>query len=96
VRLTRRGRALVVLVLVMATLVAIALLSRGPVDAATGRGGPVVSHVTVAPGETLWHIAAREAPAADRRDMVDRIIELNGLRGAGVMAGQQIAVPLAD
>jgi hypothetical protein len=50
----------------------------------------------VLPGETLWQIAGEIAPNIDRRDTVSKIIELNALPGAGVLAGQRIAVPVTS
>lgn len=49
--------------------------------------------VTVAPGETLWHVARRTAPQQDPRDVVTRLVLLNGLTGARVRAGQELIVP---
>ena len=52
--------------------------------------------VTVAPGETLWTIAAAfdAAGSTDLRELVDEIIEVNSLKGADVAAGSKIRVPL--
>lgn len=95
VRLTARGRALVVVVAALPLLALGSLLARQPGDAAPDAGpGPAVSWVTVAPGETLWQIAGRVAPGVDRRDTVDRILELNGLRAGDLRAGQRLAVPV--
>ena len=93
VRLTRRGRLVVVTLLAVVALLAVVVGSLRAVDATTQSSAPVVQHVTVAPGETLWQIAGRVAPYDDRRDTVDRIIELNGLRSAKVGAGQDLLVP---
>ena len=49
--------------------------------------------VVVQPGETLWAIATQVAPKTDPRVTVQRIIALNGLRNADVLAGQQLALP---
>ena len=50
-------------------------------------------YITVGPGETLWAIAGEVAPDADRRDTVQRILEINALPSANLQAGQRIAVP---
>ena len=50
-------------------------------------------YVTVAPGDTLWSIAAEAAPGEDRRDTVHRIVELNALGGPRLSVGQRVAVP---
>lgn len=93
-RLTRRGRlAIVLLVALMGTVGLI--FGRGPVAATSSPTAPVVRYVTVEPGDTLWQIARRAAPAADPRATVERIIEINGLSGGGVQAGRSLAVPAA-
>jgi nucleoid-associated protein YgaU len=45
----------------------------------------------VAPGDTLWSIAARVAPDADVRETVDRLVELNGKRP--IYVGQHLRLP---
>lgn len=94
-RLTGRGRALVLLVLLLAVAVGGLVLVRAPADAAgaTGDGAAVAERVTVRPGETLWRIAERAAPAADPRDTVARIQEMNGLPSGDVQAGRVLLVP---
>lgn len=92
-RLTRRGRTVVwaaaVLVAAGVGLSAQSAGADGP-----GAATPVETHV-VAPGETLWQIASSvAAPGEDVRVVVDELVELNGLGGAGLQAGQQILVPV--
>jgi hypothetical protein len=94
VRLTRRGR-IVVIVLLLA--VALALLTVfGPHSAATGSAGlPVPTRtVEVGPGDTLWDLASDVARPGEVRDMVHQIEELNAMTGPGVAVGQEIAVPV--
>lgn len=54
---------------------------------------------TVQPGDTLWGLAATVAPGADRRDVVDRIIELNSASAVasdGVLrVGETLRLPVA-
>ena len=91
-RLTARGRA----VLMVLALVLVAAWSLSGTRAAAGVAEPalVVTPVTVAPGQTLWQIASTvTAPDEDVRDVVARLVELNGLDGASLQAGQQILVP---
>jgi hypothetical protein len=45
----------------------------------------------VAPGDTLWTIAAEIAPHADVRATVDRLVELNG--GGPIAVGQHLRLP---
>jgi len=96
-RLTRRGRAVlrIAVVLVLLLTVAALVLGLGRVARARPEPGPgvAVRYHVVLPGETLWRIAAVELPGVDRREAVARIIELNALPGAGVSAGQRLAVP---
>jgi peptidoglycan/LPS O-acetylase OafA/YrhL len=94
VRLTRRGRLVVVLA-VLALALAV-LTAFGPHSAATGEVGvPVQTRtVEVGAGDTLWGIASRVAAPGEVRDMVQRIEELNAMSGPGVTVGQEIAVPV--
>lgn len=54
-----------------------------------------VGTVEVATGDTLSGIASESAPGSPVGQVVDRIIELNELGGAGVHVGQSLLVPLA-
>ncbi len=95
-RLTRRGRLVVrcgVLILaLLGVLVAVLIASRPAVAGA--QSGPVrVQYHVVMPGETLWGIAGRVDPHADRRDTIARIVELNALPDSGVEVGERIALP---
>ena len=95
-RLTRRGRLVVLGAFVLAAL---AVLVFALSDAATGtaeRGAPVpVRVVQVEAGDTLWDIASRAAPGEDPRDLIDEIEELNALDGS-LRVGTEIAVPVGD
>lgn len=97
-RLTRRGRAVVRLAVVLLGLLvtAVVVLGSGRVARAgeTATQVPVAYHV-VQPGESLWQIAGRVAPGVDRRDTVARIVELNALESGSLEAGRRIAVPVA-
>ena len=95
-RLTRRGR-LVVLVLALVVVMGLgAVLATGSV-ASEHPGTPEPTRVVmVGSGETLWDIAAGLADDGDVRAMVDRIEELNALDSALVDAGQRLRVPLVD
>jgi Tfp pilus assembly protein FimV len=90
-RLTRRGRIVLV---VMPALLALsgALLAAAPgVAEAAPRQS---SHtVVVGTGDTLWAIAERIAPHADPRVTVAAIERANHLRGARVDAGMLLVLP---
>ena len=82
IRLTRRGRAVVVafiaavaLVLLWVTVGPGALAGGGESRAPSAPGETVV----VDPGETLWEIASDIDPDGDPRLMVQRIMSLNGM-----------------
>ncbi len=96
IRLTRRGRvvvALLVLAAVLAALLSGLVVGSGRASAdPSGRPLPVTYRM-VLPGETLWSIAGEVAPGQDRRETIARIVELNDMASAGVLAGQRIALP---
>ncbi|RKS77446.1 LysM domain-containing protein [Motilibacter peucedani] len=94
VRLTRRGRVLVLLVCALAALLALGWGAQG-VRASISSDGPATAYVSVEPGDTLWGIAERVAPSDDPRDVVARIEDLNDLPSAVVRAGQLLVVPAA-
>jgi hypothetical protein len=92
-RLTARGRA--VLVTVALVVAALGGLMGGRALAADDTSGSsaVVEHV-VASGETLWDIAAETTPDGESvKGTVSRLVRLNGLSSDQVMAGQTIVVP---
>ncbi|MFT4082942.1 MAG: LysM peptidoglycan-binding domain-containing protein [Nocardioides sp.] len=92
VRLTRRGR-FVVVALTLMTLFAIGILGANIADA-TSHGGPSQTHVvTVTPGDTLWDIASEAADGGDVRAMEQRILDLNGLTDSMLLSGQRLQVP---
>lgn len=95
VRLTRRGRAVVVLLSVVLLLTAFSLgrvASQASPTAETTR--PLVP-VVVQPGDTLWSVAQRLAPENDPRQVVDQIRRINDLRGSTLQVGQQLLLPAA-
>ena len=49
--------------------------------------------ILVAPGQTLWQIAAEHAEDGDVRAAVDAIEKLNALDSAMLYAGQELFVP---
>lgn len=90
-RLTRRGR--VVLVLLAAVLLLLAARVGVAVASAPGEPVEVRVHVVTA-GETLWELAQGvAAPGEDLRDVVNGLAELNGLSSSGLQAGQKILLP---
>ena len=93
-RLTRRGR-LVVVVLFLAALFAGGVLFGSTSTRATPEAGPTQAYeyVLVQPGQTLWGIAKEVAPQDDPRATIEAIRRLNALPDGGIQAGQRIALP---
>lgn len=92
-RLTRRGRVVVTVVLLVAVLAALTLFSGQ--SAASGERGdatPTVS-VVVGDGDTLWDLAGQVGREGDLREVVHEIKRLNALSDSTVFAGQVLMVP---
>jgi Tfp pilus assembly protein FimV len=91
----RRRLAAVGVLLVLAALV---LLAGQLVADRLGWGEPAAPEpvarvsVVVQPGDTIWSLAARAAPGADPRPVVDAIVEANG--GAQLVPGQRLELPV--
>jgi LysM repeat protein len=94
VRLTRRGRVVLLGLFVVLAFVLLAVL--GGHSAATGEAGePVPTRtIVVEPGDTLWDIASAVAGPGETREMVHHIQELNALSSVSLSAGQELAVPV--
>lgn len=78
------------------------LLAAAAAVVLAGLGLAVVAHggqprpattVVVAPGDTLWSIAAAHYPADDVRGRVQDIEDLNGLAGPQIHPGQTLELP---
>ena len=93
VRLTRRGRMLVILLGLLAVLAVGIMVAAGSV--ATGQAGTPepTAVVQVGPGDTLWGIAAAAADDGDVASMMDRIEKLNALDSGMLVAGQKLLIP---
>ena len=93
--LNRRGRlARTFVVLSLTVVMAAGFASQsgaGQVEAGTA---PSYEVVVVAPGETLWSVAAAYA-SGDVQGLVNEIREVNNLKGYDLQAGQRLRVPLA-
>jgi LysM repeat protein len=94
-RLTRRGRLARTLVVLSLTVVMAAGFASqsgaGQVEASTA---PSYEIVVVAPGETLWSVAAAYA-SGDVQGLINEIREVNNLKGYDLQAGQKLRVPKA-
>jgi hypothetical protein len=93
----RRAPVPLSLVIALGLAVCLAVIGLG-VLANLGAGAPAVpartAVVRVEPGENLQELAQRVAPGSDPSAVVDRIMELNGLTGVSVRAGQPLTVPV--
>ncbi len=98
-RLTRRGRiVLVILAAVLATAaITVASMALSGAQAANhgrpGGGYAGMHQIVVQPGQTLWSIATRAEPAADPRQVIQEIMTANSMPGQTVQAGQLLWVP---
>jgi len=90
VRLTRRGRAVLWLLLLGVAITVAALLAP-----ASQAAGPVARPraVTVHAGDTMWSIATKALPHQAPAAAVERIRVLNHLPDDQVFVGEQILVP---
>jgi Tfp pilus assembly protein FimV len=94
VRLTRRGRVVVVVAaLLVAFAIGVFVTAAGSV--ATQRpGSPEPTRIVqVGTGDTLWDIAADLADDGDVRAVMEEIKHLNALDSGVLQAGQRLVVP---
>jgi hypothetical protein len=89
-RLTRRGR--VVVVVFVALMLTLAGSLARVASSASGPPPPPRTHV-VAPGESLWEIALRWHPGADPRVGVARLVAVNHLASPSLVPGQALHLP---
>ena len=97
-RLTRRGRlarTIVVLSLAVVMVAGSAATSGANQEAPVATAAPSYSVVVVAPGETLWSVAAAYA-TGDVQGFINEIREVNNLKGYDLQAGQKLRVPLGN
>ena len=97
-RLTRRGRlARTIVVLSLAVVMVAGFAATSGANVANSNSvassEPSYSVVVVAPGETLWSVAAAYA-TGDVQGLINEIREVNNLNGYDLQAGQRLRVPL--
>lgn len=94
-RITRRGRLVLGALLAgpVAVVLAVSVVSGAPAQAGSAAASDGFSYITVAPGESLWELAAWVAPQADTREVVAAFVDLNQLSSAAVQPGQRLAIP---
>jgi hypothetical protein len=101
IRLTRRGRAVVAVLTILAGTAVALLLWLGLAGGAqasshgqpAGAGYRGMTQIVVRPGQTLWSLAAAAEPSADPRIVIQQIIDANALGGTTIRAGELLWVP---
>lgn len=95
VKLSRRGRlARTLVVLSLTVVMAAGFASQSGAGQVEAGAAPSYETVVVAPGETLWSVAAAYA-SGDVQGLVNEIREVNNLKGYDLQAGQKLRVPTA-
>ncbi|NNG39583.1 LysM peptidoglycan-binding domain-containing protein [Flexivirga sp. ID2601S] len=89
VRLTARGRRL----LVAAAVVILCLSGAFVARAWAAPSAPAVPSVTVQPGQTLSEVAHRAYPQLTTGDAVTKVQQANSLNSLQVHAGQRLSLP---
>jgi LysM repeat protein len=92
VRLTRRGRIVVLAALVLLAVAAVSMVAAASSAAPAGQDRPPVTMV-VGAGDTLWTIATAVDPEADPRATIAELRRLNELSGSTIEAGQELVLP---
>lgn len=96
-RLTRRGRAISRIAVVLSVLILVAsgysaLAGVASVEGKSGTGSKAhLEVIVVAPGESLWSIA--KLLGGNQEENVARIIELNALDKPALSAGARLIIP---
>ena len=92
--ITRRGRlARTFVVLSLTVVMAAGFASQSGAGQVEPSTAPSYEIVVVAPGETLWSVAAAYG-SGDVQGLVNEIREANNLTGFDLQAGQRLRVPL--
>jgi hypothetical protein len=91
-RLTRRGRTVVLAFFVLLASLASAVLFTTASRASDPDAGPAPT-VVVQPHDTLWSIATRTSPRRDPYAAVAEIQRLNNLEGYVVHPGETLVLP---
>lgn len=92
IKLTRRGRRFVALLALIP--IVISFFFMGTRGAQADSTSPTTASVVVKPGQSLWDIASTVAPTKDPRETIWVIEQLNGMKTADVLAGQELLVPI--
>lgn len=93
-RLTRRGRLVVLLGALLVVLMLGVFMTAGSVASEKPGTPEPTLVVTVQPGDTLYGIASTVTTDGDVAAMVERIQTINALDSGMLAAGQRIKVPV--
>ncbi|OJF10929.1 LysM peptidoglycan-binding domain-containing protein [Couchioplanes caeruleus] len=91
-RLTRRGRIVVLTLFFLLATLASAVLWTTASRAGETPAGPAAA-IVVQPDDTMWSIAERAVPDRAPREVIAEIRALNGRRHSYVYAGETLIVP---
>ncbi|WP_179266166.1 LysM peptidoglycan-binding domain-containing protein [Asanoa hainanensis] len=89
-RLTRRGRLVLVVLFLVAVGGLAAILSPASRAADHAQPPPVA---VVQPGDTLWSVVARHRPSNSPFTVIAEVRRLNGMDDFTVHAGQKLVLP---
>lgn len=89
-RLTRRGRAIALLLVAAAVYAAFGL---GRASAGNESLARPAQEVVVQQGDSLWSIAVRALPHSDPRDVVAQLKSRNHLSSATLVVGERLQLP---
>lgn len=94
-RLTRRGRVVFTVLMLVAALTMLTLFSGHSAASGDSSDDRVPTRsVVVDEGDTLWALAAEAAEPGEIREVVHQIQKLNSLPGPELVEGQRLAVPV--
>lgn len=96
VRLTRRGRLVVLAAALAFALFAGFFLSSVAVGTDEAGQAPATEIVMVEPGQSLWSIASELTDSGDVRTTMREIERLNALDTVAISAGQKLRVPVSN
>ena len=88
-RLTRRGR--IVVVLVTLALLLIGGFTLGRVSTSNAAGVPRTT--VVQPGDTMWSIASHASPGRDPRAVIADIERINHVTASDLLPGVELTLP---
>ncbi|MFZ5824410.1 MAG: LysM peptidoglycan-binding domain-containing protein [Bacillota bacterium] len=91
----RRARTLAVLFVLLVAALVLVLFPRSVHTQSHSSVTTGVEYI-VAPGDTLWEIAARHAGRKDVREVIYLIEQANELKSSAIQPGQVLFIPTVD